>query len=135
MKRCWFALLFKNPPFFDLIIIPQAPCTVAPYTISRSSQMDGMVFGCRIIIISIEGNDSSTASVRYIPNIQVAHTLIGGTSCPWYSVKKRSTINDILDMSARFTLLFLHGVPEVIDKYLLICGCNGRDDDLNTVAG
>ena len=98
MKCCLLALLFKNASFFDLIINPQATCTVF---------------------------------MRYTHNTQVAHTLTGGTSWPWYSVEKSTTINDILDISVRFPLLFFHGLPDVIDEYLLICGCNGREDDLN----
>ena len=55
-----------------------------PYTISRSSQVCG-VFGCRIIVISIEDNGSTTVFLSHIHSIQVAHILIGGASWPWYS--------------------------------------------------
>ncbi len=57
-----------------------------PFIISRSSQVCG-VFGCRIIVISIEDNGSSTVFLSHIPDIQVAPTLIGGASWPLYSME------------------------------------------------
>ena len=48
--------------------------------------MDG-IFGCRVIVIYIEYPDSSTVFLRHMSNMQVAHTIIGGTSWPWYSIE------------------------------------------------
>ena len=53
-----------------------------PFIISRSSQVCD-VFGCRIIVISIKDNGSSTVFLSHIPNIQVAHTFIGGHGTRW----------------------------------------------------
>ena len=86
MKRCVLALLSKKSFLlrFDHHFTSDMHCH--HYTIFRSSQMGG-IFGCQVITISIEGNDSSTVCLCHIRNIQVAHTLIGVTSWPWYSME------------------------------------------------
>ena len=55
-------LLFKNTSFFDLIIILQALSTLHNFPFFAEVG----IFGCRVIIISIEGNDGSTVCVTLL---------------------------------------------------------------------
>ena len=95
-----------------------------PYTISRSSQIGGL-FGCGVIIIPIEGNDSSTGgsqSHRWNFLAMALDGVLYTIPHPWI---RKQPYKDILDISARFPLLFFHGLPEGIDKYPFVLAATG----------
>ena len=83
MDCCVLAFLFKKLSFFvDHHSTGEVHCH--PYTISRSSQMGGIFI---LYPLKTMTTGRNFFVMLGLPNIHVAHTLIGGTLWPSYSVE------------------------------------------------